>query len=305
MALSANETYVKAKEAANNTTKFVNKINSILSNLKDFSNDLIMINNKIGESVIANDIISCSRDATNNLNKEIEKAITAAKKASTEAVSNCNSYITYLENDYNSNLEEGKDKIYLQRLKISVHSDTNSRVNNTNTVVINKSKTGSNSVNTLTSIANNNSVNTNVANENPNVKNESTSESVSSDTSVSNTNNDVKSTTETVVNNADNNSTNNVKSESGVNTNNPDEIDNYLNNIIVNLETSNINSNDIADWDEIINQFLINNNMRDKISSVTIENKTLIFHATNRTKYTFRGVKSLHSVLLSMKRYLK
>ncbi len=305
MALSANETYLKAKEAANNTTKFVNKINSILSNLKDFSNDLIMINNKIGESVIADDIISCSRDATNNLNKEIEKAITAAKKASTEAVSNCNSYITYLENDYNSNLEEGKDKIYLQRLEISVNSDTNSRVNNTNTVVINKSKTGSNSVNTATSIANNNSVNTNIGNENPNVKNESTSESVSSDTSVSNTNNDVKSTTETVVNNADNNSTNNVKSESGVNINNPDEINNYLNNIIVNLETSNINSNDIADWDEIINQFLINNNMRDKISSVTIENKTLIFHATNRTKYTFRGVKSLHSVLLSMKRYLK
>ena len=311
MALSANETYLKAKEASDKITGFINKINSMLNNLDNFSDNLVLINNKIKESIIADDIISCSFDATNDLTKEIENFRGIAEKLIKDAVSNFNSYISYLESDYNSSLKEDEIKIYLQRLDANtgnIVQETKSPVelnNDRNATEIPKEGVTPTS-NTKYKDTLTNNISPEDKKTTQEVNKDKYSETVNSNyvninDNTNNTANNINTNNNNTNNNANINAKQDVYSNSSIYSNtgshNSQEINNYFDKILKQNIIENIDSRNIQQWDDYVRLLLLDNKLDNLIEKVSISNHVITCLTKNGMKMEFNDINSTNELI--------
>lgn len=117
MTLSRSSVIKDAENISNKVTKIGKTVTLISSDIDDVLKSMKLINNKIIESVRANDINQkCNSLINDDLAKTIQSTMNHVNSFATSIVSDGNKCISYLENCYNSSLKEGEDRLSLQRI---------------------------------------------------------------------------------------------------------------------------------------------------------------------------------------------
>ena len=119
MSISKYEVIKKANGIKTKVLNLNSSLDSALNNLTDIDTIISSINERINTHVQASDIINRCDTAVNNITKKIGAAEDLASSISKTALIEANNYIKSLEDSYNNSLEEGEEKIHIERLSLT------------------------------------------------------------------------------------------------------------------------------------------------------------------------------------------
>ena len=295
MALTKSEVINLVNNAVKIVSTYGSKVNKIINDLNEVSVDLSKIASKINESIVADDINTATDNYINKISNEISNTIKLGETAVKTAVSNCNNYIDYLENEYNSSCKKKEDKISIQRMSglsvggvvtktiLSSSGSSKSNENVTASVKTKQTERITKSYRPLNGTKETTSVD---------VKNVKVTKTSEEKTTKRNDESSVK-----LVDDNDKSNTTTTNKTFIKKTSTPVTIEHYFNNILeINLK-NNIDSNNISGWNEYVNKLLINNNLDGTIDSIHVSNHIVSCVSKMGKQVSFENVNSVTELI--------
>ena len=293
-----NEVIGMANSTISTIRSFCDGIYKTINELSDVKSSFNLIKLDIETHISEREIVTNSCTTIEKMNNNIDEAIGAADNAINQAISECNMYITTLENDYNATRPENEEVLALPRLDSSNNVININTPPSTNPVVntIQTSNSG-NTVNTNPSVNTSNSTLSTPTNNQVNNSRVNTSGNTSSVV----TNNQVNDSNTNISNNNQSITTNNIYGAGNINT--TEELYAYLDNVLKENLLGNVNSVDLPYWNDYIKKFLVNNQLDQYLETIVVKNKMVLCVTKTNQVIQFNDISSLYGLVGEIKKY--